>query len=69
MHNNMAIHALNGPALAFECDVRLMKKPKSIDPAVPIVVTELILIVNGFWFFLNFKMIGRHDVSDPSSMA
>ena len=65
---NMATHAFNRPAVAFESDVRLMKKPKSRDTAMTI-VTELILTVNGFWFFLNRKMIGRHDVFDPSSMV
>ena len=64
----MGTHVFNRPAVAFECDVRLMKKPKSRDAAVP-KVTELILTLNGFWFFLNCKMIGKHDVFDPSSMA
>ena len=67
MHN-MATHAFNRPAVAFESDVRLMKKPKSRDTAETI-VTELILTVNGFWCFLNRKTIGRHDVFDPSSMV
>ena len=64
----MATHAFNRPAVAFESGVRLMKNPKSRDAAVSI-VTELILTVNGFWFFLNCKMIGKHDVSAPSSMV
>ena len=64
----MATHAFNRPAVAYECDVWLMKTPKSRDSAVP-KVTELILTVNGFWFFLNCKMTGKHDMSDPSSMA
>ena len=64
----MATHAFNRPAVAFECDVMLMKKPKSRDAAVSI-MTELILTLNGFWFFLNCKMIGKHNVPDPSSMA
>ena len=65
--HNMATHAFNRPAVAFESDVRLMKKPKSRDTAVSI-LTELILTVNGFWFFLKRKMIGKHVVSDPSSV-
>ena len=67
MHN-MATHTFNIPAVAFESDVRLMKKPKSRDAAASI-MTGLILTVNGFWFFLNRKTIGRHDVFDPSSMV
>ena len=68
LHNNKATPAFNRPAVAVECDVRLMNEPKSRDSAVP-KVTELILTVNGFWFFLNCKMIGKHVVSDPSSMT
>ena len=60
-----ATHAFNRPAVAFESGLRLMKDPKSRDAAVSI-VTVLILTVNGFWIFLNCKMIGRYD---PSSMA
>ena len=58
-------NAFNRPAVAFESGVRLMKNPKSRDSAA-LIVTELILTVNGFWCFLNCKMSGKHDVSDPS---
>ena len=45
----------------------LIKKPKFIDSAVS-TVTGLSLIVNGFWFSLNCRVMVELSISEPSTM-
>ena len=58
------------PSVALESAVmvpELMKKPRSLLSAVP-TVTGLSLTVNGFWLFLNCRVMAELSIVDPSSM-